>query len=112
MVITPSPSNPNPVDISTPGSISYTAQAEGVTSFPTPPPLSSISWVCETQSDDPCPLVDALIHPGTPTITFDTQTLSVDTYTLVATAQIGGSNFSRDLTTAKVVFTTTDSGGN
>lgn len=113
--ITPDPNNPAIIDLSFPGTVTWTASVYNAANPAAPGPAGTLDWICSTVSLNPCPPAAALSTPNTPSITFTVSTFNIDIYTLTAAFSLTDPNFqgegSGTSTQASVEFTTTDSGG-
>jgi hypothetical protein len=79
-VITPDPNNPNPIDVSRPGTVTWYGSAVNAANPAAPPPVGfSTFFMCATASSAPCPPVAGLQQANVP-LSFTTSTLSVDIY--------------------------------
>ncbi|WP_232793925.1 DUF11 domain-containing protein [Pseudofrankia saprophytica] len=115
IVITPDPNNPPPnnVDISAPGTMTFTASFANAANPAAPAPTGTVVWTCDTQGGSPCPSAAAL-NPSAnlPVLTFVTNGLVIDQYFLTATffpAGDGG-NYVQEGVQSSISFTTTNSG--
>jgi hypothetical protein len=113
-VITPDPGNPNPIDISQPGTVTwYGSAVNGVNPAAPPPTGYNYRWSCETASENPCPPADGLVTPDVP-LTFQISDLGIDLYTLDLTVSTDGTNpnyQSNQIVVTSLTFETTDTGG-
>jgi hypothetical protein len=108
--ITPSPDNPDPIDISQPGDVSWTGSAYNAENPAAPPPGFTSSWFCSTASGIDCPPANGTDHLNVRKLTYVIGTLSVDLYTLSFQVFSSNGNYTSG-NTASVSFTTTNSGG-
>jgi hypothetical protein len=111
----PDPGNPAIVDISQPGSLTWTASVYNAANPAGPGPTGTTDWECSTVSTNPCPFVQALATPNTPSITFADSSFQVDTYTVTLLFNWTDPNFvlvdGSNSAQTSVTFTTTNSGG-
>ncbi|WP_307874768.1 DUF11 domain-containing protein [Frankia nepalensis] len=117
VVITPDPGNPPVIDISAPGTASWTASFVNAANPAAPAPIGVVYWTCETLSANPCPLVPAL-YPGAnlSTLTLTMSSLQIDVYYLTAIfapleSAENKANYVQEGVFSTVNFTTTISGG-
>jgi uncharacterized repeat protein (TIGR01451 family) len=111
--IIPDPGNPSLIDISAPGTVTWTGSAFNVANPAGPPPADgTYTWTCSTESEVVlCPEVPALTSPDSPSITFTDNTLGVDSYTLTVTFSWADPNYQPSgAVSTSVEFTTIYSG--
>jgi uncharacterized repeat protein (TIGR01451 family) len=93
-VIVPDPNNPQLIDISSPGNITWYASV--ITDTPEAPPLVDPNviylWFCDTASSNPCPEADGTSIPNQLSLTYVINTLNVDTYTITLFASFAGNS--------------------
>ncbi len=112
----PDPGNPAAVDISLPGSVTWTASVYNAANPAGPGPTGTTTWECSTESLNPCPFVQALVTPDTPSITFADSSFQIDIYTIALLFDWTDPNFALvngfGSASTSVTFSTTNSGGN
>jgi hypothetical protein len=108
-VITPSPNNPNPIDISQPGDVSWTGSSYNLENPAAPAPFFRSAWVCSTASGVECPPAAGTSRPNVRTLTYVVDTLSVDAYTITLAVSPTNGNYVGNADS--LTFTTTNSGG-
>jgi hypothetical protein len=108
-VITPSPDNPPfPVDISTPGDLSWSESFANAINPAAPAPAGvETEWDCSTASTSACPDAPGFDQLDVPVLSIPINELSVDTYTITLLAEANDPNYQTNPGTATVVFQTT-----
>jgi Domain of unknown function DUF11 len=110
-VITPDPGNPQNIDLSDPGDVTWYASAVNAVNAAAPVPAGlSYYWFCSTASGNPCPDAAGLDEGNVP-LTFAIDTLSVDTYTITLQVGVDDPNYQTQPATTSITFTVSNSGG-
>ncbi len=93
VTITPSPNNPSNIDISLPGSVSWTGSAYNSENPAAPAPGFFGQWFCATASGNPCPPARGTDDFNVRILTYVIHSLSPDTYTITFQASAKNSNY-------------------
>ena len=113
VTITPSPDNPENIDLSLPGDVSWTGSAYNAANPAAPAPVlgsdAVIEWYCGTASGNPCPDAAAIDSDDIPTLTWAISQFEPDTYTITFAAFAASDNYTGFPSTA-LTFTVSDSG--
>jgi hypothetical protein len=109
-VITPDPGNPQNIDLSDPGDVTWYASAVNAVNAAAPAPAGlTYYWFCSAASGNPCPDAAGLDQGNVP-LTFAIDTLWVDTYTITLQAGVDDPNYQTQPATTSLTFTVTNSG--
>jgi hypothetical protein len=109
VTITPSPNNPTNIDVSLPGSVSWTGSAYNAENPAAPVPGFFGQWFCATGSGNPCPAAKGTDDFNIRTLTYVIHALSADTYTLTFQATAKTGNYT-GFPTTDITFTVSNSG--
>jgi uncharacterized repeat protein (TIGR01451 family) len=109
VTIVPDPGNPQFIDRSAPGTVTWTMSVVNENDAAAPINDLQTSWECSTVSFNPCPDWIGLTEYNQP-LTITMSDFNVDTYTLNAFVDTDDPNYVSPAQSS-ITFTTTDSGG-